>query len=234
MSAELAALAQLRTDADHVVVEQTLARAGWSTCGVGDWAVVLASPTDRLAARIAPFDPVAPYTVELFRLAASTSQVPALHAYLELEGGAVCTVMERLHPVGPETGEAFFQALETRDPAVAGLSQAIDTVLERARRELPWCGPLDPNPSNVMRRDDGTLVLTDPFYADGPNLYGTLLTDPMRVAQAIPESGRRHMFELPMAESGPWDPVERERMRAALAEADAALRSERRGRQHLS
>lgn len=223
MTAELVILDALPVEADHVVVEQVLLRAGWSRCGVGDWAVVLASPSGELAARISPFDPTAPYTCALFRRAAATKQVPVLHAYVELDGGAVCTVMERLDPVEPDVGAAFFRALDARDPEVADLVAAIDEVLESARRELPWCGPLDPNPANVMRRLTGGLVLSDPFYADGPNLYGSILTDPLVVARAFPADRRRHMLELPLAESGPWDPVEREKMRAALAYADAEL-----------
>jgi hypothetical protein len=146
-----------------------------------------------------------------------------LHAYVELEGGAVCTVMERLYPVEPEAAAAFFRSLENRELHVADLARAIDEVLATAKDELPWCGPLDPNPSNVMQREDGDLVLSDPFYADGPHLYGSILDDPMVVARAIPADRRRHMLELPLAESGPWDPVERDKMRTALAEADARL-----------
>ena len=229
MRHELRILDNLPEHADHAITEQVLQAAGWTRCGVGDWAVVFASPSGTLAARISPFDPVAPYTCELFRLAADTAQVPALHAYLDLEGGAVCTVMERLHPVDPDAGATFFRTLDGRGPEVAKLVRAIDTVLGRARRELTWCGPLDPNPSNVMRREAGELVLTDPFYADGPHLYGSLLTDPMLVATAFPEERRRHMFELPLAETGPWDPDERQRMKSMLAAADERLRAQQSG-----
>jgi hypothetical protein len=45
----------------------------------------------------------------------------------------------------------------------------------------------------------------------------------MLVARAFPAERRRHMLELPLAESGPWDEVEREQMRAALAAADTEL-----------
>lgn len=208
--------------ADHLVAEQELLAHGWSRCGVDDWAVVLASPSGRLAARISPFDPVAPYTAELFRRAAGTRLVPTLHAYVELEGGAVCTFMERLEPVPPETAVGFFAALEARLPRMRELAAALDQVHAEAAAELPWCGPIDSNPSNVMARG-GELVLTDPFYADGPNLYGSLATDASVVARSIPPERRRHMFELPMAESGPWDPGERERLRSSLAEADRLL-----------
>ncbi len=219
MTAELAILDEVPPGADHVVVERLLLAAGWSQCGVGDWAVVLASPSGRLAARVSPFDPVAPYTAELFRRAAGTRQVPVLHAYVELEGGAVCTVMERLDPVPEERAAGFFAALEARRPDLSDLAAALDEVHAHAVAELPWCGPIDPNPSNVMARD-GALVLTDPFFADGKSLYGSLATDASVVARLIPPDRRRHMFDLPLAESGPWDLEERERLRSALAEAD--------------
>jgi hypothetical protein len=225
VSGRLAVFDALPAGADHDQVERVLLADGWSRCGVGDWAVVLADPRGDVAARISPFDPVAPYTAELFRLAAGTRQVPVLHAYVELAGGAVCTVMERLHPVKPDVGAGFFQELEGRPPHLVALATALDQVLEQAGRELPWCGPLDPNPSNVMRRSGGDLVLTDPFYADGPNLYGSLLTDPMTLARSIPAERRRYMFELPLAETGPFDPDVRRQMELGLAEADAWLRA---------
>jgi hypothetical protein len=229
MTHELELLEVLPPDADHAAAERVLTEAGWSPCGVGDWAVVLASPSGSLVARICPFDPVAPYTAELFRRAADTGQVPVLHAYVELEGGAVCTVMERLHPVERDRAVAFFHDLDEPTPALERLARVLDEVYAEARRDLPWCGPIDPNPTNVMRRAGGELVLTDPFYADGPNLYGSLAQHPMAVARLIPEEARRHMFDLPMAESGPFDPHARAAMEAGLRAADARLRAERAG-----
>jgi hypothetical protein len=77
VSGRLAVFDALPADADHDQVERVLLADGWSRCGVGDWAVVLADPRGDVAARISPFDPVAPYTAELFRLAAGTRQVPS-------------------------------------------------------------------------------------------------------------------------------------------------------------
>jgi hypothetical protein len=223
VSDELGILGAFDESVDHEAVEGLLASSGWTRCGVGDWAVVLASPSGDLAARISPFDPVATYTVRLFREAAGTGQVPVLHAHRDLDGGAVLTVMERLLPSDPDQATAFFQALDEARPEVADLAGVIDRILAGARQELPWCRRVDPNPANVMRRADGGLVLTDPFFADGRSMYGSLLTDASLVARVIPASRRRHMFDLPLAESGPWDPVARERMRVALAAADARL-----------
>jgi hypothetical protein len=226
VTGELAILDSLPADADHAVAEQVLTVAGWTRCGVGDWAVVLASPSGALAARICPFDPVAPYTAELFRRAAGTAQVPVLHAYVALEGGAVCTVMERLYAVEEDRAATFFRRLDEPTPELAALAQVLTEVYAEAARDLPWCGPIDPNPANVMRRANGELVLTDPFYADGPHLYGSLHTDPSQVARRIPPEQRRHMFELPLAESGPWDEDERRLLRSALEQADQRLRAE--------
>lgn len=223
MADPLLVLDSLAADDDHVTAEALLTGHGWSRCGAGDWAVVLRSPTGEHAARISPFDPVATYTVRLFREAADTGQVPSLYALRELEGGAVLTVMEYLEPADPERATSFFQALEARRPEVAALAEVIDRILTDARRDLQWCDHVDPNPANVMRRADGGLVLTDPFFADGTTLYGSLLTDASLVARTFPADRRRHMFDLPLAESGPWDPVGREQMRAALAVADARL-----------
>ena len=47
------------------------------------------------------------------------------------------------------------------------------------------------------------------------------MTDPDLVAARIPQEERRFMTEIPLAASGPWEPGEREAMRAGLAAADA-------------
>jgi hypothetical protein len=119
-------------------------------------------------------------------------------------------------------------AIAVHAPHVARLAGIVREVHEQARRELPWCGPLDHNPANVMRAADGRLVVTDLFYADGPNLYSTAAaaTDPDRVAELIPEDERRFLTGIPLAASGPWDPADRERVRAGLAAADARRRGE--------
>lgn len=62
----------------------------------------------------------------------------------------------------------------------------------------------------------GRLVLIDPYDADGPNLYGTILTDPAKVAASIPRTGRRHMFELLLRSSGLLTPGVLAPMRDAI------------------
>ncbi|SHN25149.1 hypothetical protein [Cryptosporangium aurantiacum] len=72
-----------------------------------------------------------------------------------------------------------------------------------------------------MRTFDGRLVAADLFYADGPNLYATAANDPDLLVATIPETERRFMTEIPLAASGPWQPGERETLRAKLTAADA-------------
>jgi hypothetical protein len=208
-------------DADHREVEAALLAAGWTRGGAGDWAIALRSPDGAVAARISPFDPTGPYAAELYREAAHTRQVPALFAHRRLTGGGDLQMVEWLEPVAEAEAVAFHRAIASRAAHVAVLVDIVRRVHSRARRELPWCGPLDHNPANVMRAADGRLVVADLFYADGPALYATAATDPDRVVALIPEPSRRFMTEIPLASSGPWEPGAQEAMRAGLAAADA-------------
>lgn len=216
-------LAALGRQADHRDAEQAFLAAGWTLCGAGDWAIVLGSPEGTAAARISPFDPAGPYSAALYRQGAHTGQVPKLFAHRRLAGGGDLQVMEWLEQVPHDEAVAFHEAIARRSPHVADLADVVRRVHERALRELPWCGPLDTNPANVMRALDGRLVVADPYYADGPNLYATALTDPDLVVARIPEDERRFMTEIPLAASGPWEPGKREAMRAGLASADARM-----------
>ena len=184
-------------------------------------AIALRSPDGAAAARISPFDPTGPFSAALYREAAHTRQVPALVAHQRLTGGGDLQVLEWLHPVPEGEAVAFHLAIAERARDVAGLVDVVRSIHERARRELPWCGPLDDNPANVMRAADGRLVVVDLFYADGPNLYATAATNPDRVVALIPEVERRFMTEIPLAASGPWGNEAREAMRLGLAAADA-------------
>jgi hypothetical protein len=205
---------------DHRQVERALREAGWTWCGAGDWAIALRSPDGTMAARISPFDPTGPYTAALYRRAAHTRQVPVLLAHARPAGGGDLQVMEWLRPVPEDEAVAVHRAIAARAPQFADLVDTVRRIHDQARRELPWCGPLDHNPSNVMRAADGRLVVTDLFYADGPNLYATAATDPDLLVSRIPESQRRFLTEIPLARSGPWKPGEQDAMRAGLTAAD--------------
>ena len=216
-------LDELSSDATHRDAERFFTEAGWMPCGAGDWAIALRSPDGRMVARISPFDPTGPYTAALYRDAAHTRQVPTLFAHRRLVGGGDLQVMEWLQTVQENDAIAFHKAIANREDDVAELVDIVRRIHKQALQELPWCGPLDQNPSNVMRGADGRLVVCDLFYADGPALFGTAAANPQLLAARIPESERRFMTEIPVAASGPWGAEEREAMRVALAEVDAQL-----------
>ncbi|HUP84493.1 MAG TPA: hypothetical protein VM143_02390 [Acidimicrobiales bacterium] len=213
----------LGTATNHVAAERRLRSKGWSPCGAGDWAIALASPDGALAARISPFDPTGPMTVDLYRRAGSTGRVPHVLHHTRLEGGGDLLVMEHLFPTPVAQASRFLADVASEAPPVRDLVAILRRVHSEGAASLPWCGPLDTNPANVMRRHDGALVLTDPFYADGPNLYSAVLEDPERVARLIPPQDRRYITEVPLTGSGPWPDGEQDRMRTALAAADATL-----------
>ena len=215
---DLRVFQRLGADADHRVAARALEEAGWQPCGTGDWAFVFRSPSGTRAARLSPFDPCAPYTARFYREAADTREVPRLDLERGLDGGASLLVLEYLTPVAEPVARAFLAAVS--DPGATTLGAILARVHASALRELPWCGPLDDNPANVMRASDGRLVLTDPFFADGPRLYGSILTDAAAVARSLPPDRRRHLLDIPLAGSGPWDEEIRARMRRALADAD--------------
>lgn len=209
--------------ADHRDAERALRAHGWTPGGAGDWAIALRSPDGTRAARISPFDPTGPYSAQVYREAAHTGQVPELFEHRRLTGGGDLQLLEWLRPVPEEEAAAFHRSIAQRAPYVAELVDIVRRIHERALSELPWCGPLDHNPANVMRTADGRLVVADLFYADGPALYATAASDPDEVAARIPEAERRFMTEIPLAASGPWEPGAQERMRAGLAAADRRL-----------
>lgn len=218
-----ALLAGLAPEATHHDVDASLRAAGWTPCGIGDWAWALRSPDGAVVARISPFDPAGPYAALFYRLASDTGQVPALFAHRVLDGGGDLILMEPLSSVPEAEAARFLASVAAGLPEVGALAHHLHQVHARGAAEQPWWGPLDDNPANVMRGADGRLVLTDPYYADGPDLYRTVHEDPDRVVAAYPPHRRRYMTELPLASSGAWTPAEAERMRAALAAADERL-----------
>lgn len=218
-----ATLDTLADDADHRDAEALFRASGWTSCGAGDWAIALRSPDGTSAVRISPFDPTGPHNVALYREAAHTHQVPRLLAHRRLTGGGDLQLMEWLDLVDHQTAVNFHRLIAKQDASVAELVEIVQGVHARAMNELAWCGPLDDNPSNVMRGTDGRLVIADLFYADGPNLYDTAANAPDELVARIPEHERRFMTEIPLAGSGPWRPGEREALRLGIAQADARV-----------
>lgn len=216
-------LALIHPDADHKDAESALLEAGWMRCGAGDWAIALSSPDGRSAARISPFDPAGAYNAAFYREAAHTGQVPALFGHRKLAGGGDLQILELLDPVPEDEAMMFARRIQESD---GGLLEVALRIHERLRREQPWPGPLDFNPTNVMRRADGRLVMMDVFALDGPRLYGTAATDPDLVAARIPESERRFIADIPLATSGGRQEEQMCEIGAALDGADARRRAQ--------
>ena len=207
----------------HDRVEAVLAERGWLPCGEGDWARAYRSPGGRHAARVSPFDPACAFTVRLYREGAANRYLPRLDAHRRLDGGGCLMVMEFLEPVDVAEARRWFGRLH--DPATRDADLAAADLIARLHRmaeaELPWCGPLDDNPSNVMRTPAGEIRFVDPFYMRGAVLYGKALTAPHEVVAAIPADDRRYMLDIPAVarEAGPEEIAH---MRAALLAADRA------------
>lgn len=212
----------------HDEVERWLAEHDWDPCGEGDWARAYRCPCRRLAVRVSPFDPVFRFTVRLYREGASSAHLPRLDAHRELDGGGCLMIMEFLTPVDIHEArhwyERFHEAAANGDTELATTGELIDRVHREAMAQLPWCGPLDDNPGNVMRSAAGRIIFTDPFYVRGSVLYDKAMRAPQEVTARIPRDRRQHMLEIPavVRES---TPDEIARMRAGLAAADGVSRA---------
>lgn len=145
-------LALIHPDADHADAEAALVQAGWRRCGAGDWAVALSSPDGRAAARIGPFDPAGAYNTAFYREAARTGQVPSLFGHRKLTGGGDLQILELLEPVPEDEAVTFARTIQESGGELLEVALRIH---ERMTREQPWPGPLDFNPTNVMRRHSG-------------------------------------------------------------------------------
>ncbi|MEU6136574.1 hypothetical protein [Nocardioides sp. NPDC047086] len=150
--------------------------------------------------------------------------MPALLGHRRLAGGGNLQILELLERVPEDEARRFARAIQESGGGVLEVALRIH---DRLRWEQPWPGPLDLNPTNVMRTVAGRLVMLDVFALDGPRLYGTAATDPDLVAARIPESERRFIAEIPLATTGGRQDEQMRATGEVLDRADAR----RRGRQ---
>lgn len=187
----------LPTDATHREVHTRLITAGWSTCGIGDWATTFRSPDGRQAARVCPFDPAYPVYVELCRRLPGHRLLPDIGLDQALDGGGRVTVMEFLTPADAETAAKVTRDWEAgTDPALAEVRRAAEALNTEAAAKVPWWDGLDLNAGNIMVSLSGQTKLVDMFCMDGEGMYGTLLSDPAALAARIPAHARRHMTDI--------------------------------------
>jgi hypothetical protein len=171
---------------------------GWSVCGIGDWAFVWRSPDGRRVARVCAFEPGYGVFVELCRRLPGHAMLPRIEFDAELMGGGRLTVMESLQPASTEECEAVLARWDAADPSdpVAAVRAEAERLDAEAAQRIPFWGGLDRNPGNVMRRDGGEPVLVDLFYANGMEIYQTLVSAPEKIAAAFPAEKRAFICDI--------------------------------------
>lgn len=185
-------------ESDHRAVAGRLLGAGWNVCGIGDWAYVWRSPDGRCVARVCAFEPGYGVFVELCRRLPGHPMLPRVFYDAELAGGGRLTVMEALRPASTEEREAVLARWDAAEPAdpVAAVRVEAERLDAEAAQRIPFWGGLDRNPGNVMRRDGGEPVLVDLFYANGLEIYETLVSAPEKIAAAFPAEKRAFICDI--------------------------------------
>jgi len=168
-----------------------LESGGWREIGTGDWAWVLASPDDTLAARVTPFDPA-------FRMFADACLSGPPNPFLvhvddvvPLRHRGYVVVMERLYPADEGRARDLVASLgitSASDPAppagarpnladhpdVVALRRRIEDLLADGARRCRLWGGADIRPGNILQSADGGLRLTDPVFVHGPTVVESI------------------------------------------------------------
>ncbi|MET8144489.1 hypothetical protein ABZU32_29640 [Sphaerisporangium sp. NPDC005288] len=202
----------------HREATAELVMAGWTPCGVGDWAVGLRSPDGMWVARVCPFDPAYAAFLELCRRRPGNPHLPRVTFDTALDGGGTLAVLEFLAPL--DAARAKEVARQWRDgegdTALAEVRQAAAEVDAEFRARTPWWDGIDLNAGNVRRALDGRVAVIDVFCMDGASLYGQILRDAGSVRVRFP--GSRHILDIPYI-ARESTPEEIETLRAAWQSA---------------
>ena len=167
-------MSSIQASSDWAGARKQAQRNGWELIGTGHWAWVYG--LDEAACRISPFDPAFQYFAEVCARAEGP-HLPRVETVADLPGGGHSVVMERLEQVSEADARAWLEHLR---PDAGGEIGSTRRLLDRAvaDADLPLFEGLDLNPNNVMlRRRDGSLVLTDAFWINGPTLFELVTTD---------------------------------------------------------
>ncbi|MGW5687252.1 hypothetical protein [Nonomuraea sp. NPDC003754] len=180
----------------HATAELVL--AGWTPCGVGDWATGLRSPDGLWVARVCPFDPAYAAFLELCRRRPGNPYLPRVAFDSPLEGGGTLAVLEFLAPLEPARAEEVARRWREGggdDRHLAEVRQAAAAVDAEFRARTPWWDGIDLNPGNVRRALDGRVAVIDVFCMDGASVYAQVLEDAGVVRRKLP--GSRHLLDIP-------------------------------------
>ncbi|MFC7381536.1 hypothetical protein [Sphaerisporangium rhizosphaerae] len=198
----------------HREATAELVLAGWTPCGVGDWAVGLRSPDGMWVARVCPFDPAYAAFLELCRRRPGNPYLPRVVFDTPLDGGGTLAVLEFLAPLDPARAKEVARQWRTGggDAALTEVRRTAVEVDAEFRARTPWWDGIDLNPGNVRRALDGRVAVIDVFCMDGVSLYEQILKDASVVRGRLPES--RHILDIPCI-ARESTPVEIEALRLA-------------------
>ncbi|SKC41414.1 hypothetical protein [Krasilnikoviella flava] len=230
-------LPTLAPDTTAAEARAALDEAGWREVGTGDWAWVLASPDDRLAARVTPFDPA-------FRMFADSCLTGRPNPFLvriddvvPLRRKGYVVVMERLHPADEAQAKGLVASLgiaTSTDPApddgesaaladhpdVVDLRRRIQELLAEGARRFRLWGGADVKPGNVLQTADGRLRLTDPVFVRGFDMFRAIRDGRGDLLGDFSRADLEDFLTIPVFEPGPETDALR-RTVAGLALGDA-------------
>ncbi|MFD1936289.1 hypothetical protein ACFSKW_32940 [Nonomuraea mangrovi] len=181
----------------HREATAELVLAGWTPCGVGDWATGLRSPDGLWVARVCPFDPAYAAFLDLCRRRPDNPYLPRVAFDTPLDGGGTLAVLEFLAPLEPARAEQVARQWRegAADPALDEVRQAAAAVDTEYRARMPWWDGIDLNTGNVRLALDGRVAVIDVFCMDGASLYAQILKDAGVVREQLPDS--RHILDIP-------------------------------------
>ncbi|WP_139275647.1 hypothetical protein, partial [Mangrovactinospora gilvigrisea] len=167
-------------------VRACLDHLGWSSLDQGDWAYVYRSPTGRLVARLAPFEPVYGHFVDLCRRCAGIRYLPHVELAVELDGGGHLTVLEHLKPAPVKVIKELLRTWEHPEDADAELRRLrdeVDRIDAWGRRGVRWWSGVDLGARHILQSAGGQPKVIDVFCVVLPDLLGDLNATLVALAQ---------------------------------------------------
>jgi hypothetical protein len=145
---------------------------------------------------VTPFDPAFLEYTRVARTLAGNPHVVVIDDVVMHPLGGYTVLMERLEPVDSETARQFFADLRTSENTTAATE--LLAAIEAHRSDVPLFAGYDTNPTNVLRRPaDGTLVLTDAFWINGPELWRLVTEDPAAAIEVYSPKDLARWAHLP-------------------------------------
>ena len=186
---------------------------GWTQIGQGDWSWVLGDNSGHTALRVCPFDPAYNEYTDLAIAMRENPHTPEIVGVYDHPAGGYTVAMERLEPADTTLAVDFIAVLRMAEPGtdLGDLRRA----LESHSTDLALFVGYDDNPANVMvRPSDGTFVVVDGFWINGPELF-TLVTDhPLQALDLYAASDLLEWANIPC-----MDPAATTRIREAVMSA---------------